>query len=121
MTDVEFLPKQLSEQKREQMRAQLQAVVDSPPDPQAEAVVFAFGLCHGGVPGIRARDKPLIVPRAHDCVTLLFGDKNRFLEFSRAHPDTRYQSSGMIERGFTDEDMEQRAFRELGLNRTYTD
>ncbi len=54
-------------------------------------------------------------------MTLLFGDKNRFFEFSRAHPDTRFQSSGMIERGFTDEDMERRALRQLGLDRTYAD
>jgi hypothetical protein len=62
VTDVEFLPKQLSEQKREQMRAALQAVVDAQRDPEAEAVVFAFGLCHGGVLDFQARDKPLIVP-----------------------------------------------------------
>lgn len=119
IVDVEFVPKEISEQPRATMCAALQAMVDGHADKGYEAVAFALGLCHGGLIGVRARNIPLVAPRAHDCVTLLFGHKQRFMDFFKAHPNTRYQSSGMIERQFTDEDMEKRAFKQLGLDKSY--
>lgn len=119
IVDVEFVPKPVSEQPRAGMCATLQAMVDAQTGRGYDAIAFAFGLCHGGLVGIKARSIPLVVPRAHDCVTLLFGHKQRFWDFFQAHPNTRYQSSGMIERNFTDENMEQRAFKQLGLDKSY--
>lgn len=121
IVDVEFVAKEVSEQPRDAMRAALQAQVDAQSGRGYDAVGFAFGLCHGGLIGVQARDIPLVAPRAHDCVTLLFGHKQWFMDFFKAHPNTRYQSSGMIEREFTDEDMEKRAARQLGLDKSYAD
>lgn len=121
VVDVEFVPKALSEQPRPGMSEALQALVDAQEGRRYEAIAFAFGLCHGGLIGLRARHIPLVIPRAHDCVTLLFGHKQRFMEFFQAHPNTRYQSSGMIEHNFTDEDMEKRAFRQLGMDKSYAE
>lgn len=121
IVDIELLPKQVSEQARPAMCVALQATVDAQADQGYDAVALAFGLCHGGMIGVRATGIPLIAPRAHDCVTLLFGHKQRFMDFFKDHPNTRYQSSGMIEREFTDEDMEKRAARQLGLDKSYAD
>ena len=61
------------------------------------------------------------VPGRNGCALPADTRKQRFMDFFKAHPNTRYQSSGMIEREFTDEDMEQRAARQLGLDKSYAD
>jgi hypothetical protein len=41
----------------------------------------------------------LVVPRAHDCITLFLGSKERYLEYFQQHPGVIYRTSGWIERG----------------------
>jgi len=47
---------------------------------------------------------PLIVPRAHDCITLFLGSKERYLQYFNEHPGAYFKTSGWIERG---DDLEQ--------------
>jgi hypothetical protein len=39
------------------------------------------------------------VPRAHDCITLFLGDKQRYLTYFQGHPGVYFKTSGWIERG----------------------
>ena len=54
------------------LRTRLQEAIDGAP-PIADAVVLGYGLCGGATAGIVARDRPVVLPRAHDCITLFLG------------------------------------------------
>ena len=56
-------------------------------------------LCNNGIAGLTARATKLVVPRAHDCITLFLGSRKRYREFFDAHPGTYYRTTGWIERG----------------------
>jgi hypothetical protein len=48
-----------------------------------DAVVLGYGLCGGATAGIQARTLPVVLPRAHDCITLFLGARERYAsEFS---------------------------------------
>ena len=61
------------------LRERLQEAIDTAPS-NADAVVLGYGLCGGAAAGIVARDKPVVLPRAHDCITLFLGTRERYLE-----------------------------------------
>lgn len=59
-----------------------------------EAIVLGYGLCSRGTEGVRAEKARLVIPRAHDCITLLLGSKERYAEYVRLHPGTYWYSPG---------------------------
>jgi hypothetical protein len=51
--------------------------------PAYDAIVLGYGLCGGATAGIVARSMPVVLPRAHDCITLFLGARERYAaEFS---------------------------------------
>lgn len=102
VVDIEYMPKGLHDIGEGPMSSRLQAKIDAAlaaraPDAWPDAIVLLYGLCNNGVCGLRA-PVPLVVARAHDCITLLLGSRARYEERFRAHPDTFYRSPGWIER-----------------------
>ncbi|MFV2063151.1 MAG: DUF1638 domain-containing protein [Chloroflexota bacterium] len=80
------------------LRERIQAKVDEAV-PDAEAVVLAYGLCGGATAGLRARDVPLVLPRAHDCATIFLGSRERYREEHEATPGTYWYTDDQLERG----------------------
>ncbi len=97
--DVEFLPKGLHDLGRSAMLRRLQQAVDGVDGAHYEAVALGYALCGNGLAGLRARSLPLVIPRAHDCITLFLGSKERYLDYFQRHPGVYFQTSGWIERG----------------------
>jgi hypothetical protein len=97
--DVEFLPKGLHDLKSAAMRARLQEVVDAASAEKYEAVVLAYALCGNGLAGLRARGIPLVVARAHDCITLFLGSRERYRDYFNSNEGVYFKTSGWIERG----------------------
>jgi len=64
-----------------------------------DAILLLFGLCGNATVGIQARRTPLVIPRAHDCCTILLGSRAKFTEHFGAAPSTPFSSAGYIERG----------------------
>lgn len=64
-----------------------------------EAILLAYGLCGNGLAGIQARDLPLVLPRAHDCCTVLLGSRKEFLERFSENLSAPWTSVGYYERG----------------------
>ncbi|MFB3778895.1 MAG: DUF1638 domain-containing protein [Bryobacteraceae bacterium] len=96
--DMELLPKGLHDLASASMLARLQQAVDGVESAAYEAVVLGYALCGNGLVGLRARFLPLVVPRAHDCITLLLGSKERYLDYFQSHPGVYFRSTGWIER-----------------------
>jgi len=95
IVDVRFLDRTLHNEP-DDLRAAIQAEVDQADG--YDAVALGYGLCSNGAAYLRARQTPIVVPRAHDCITLFLGSRSRYDESFSASPGTYYYTSGWIER-----------------------
>jgi hypothetical protein len=96
--DLDVLPKGLHDLGATAMRTELQHRVDGAGS-SYDAVVFGYALCGNGLLGIEARAIPLVLPRAHDCIALLMGSRQRYQQYFDTHPGTYFRSTGWLERG----------------------
>jgi hypothetical protein len=62
--------------------------------PQLNAIALVYGLCSRGTEGLVTRRCRLVIARAHDCITHLLGDRQRYAEYVRQHPGTYWYSPG---------------------------
>ena len=97
--DVQFQTKGLHDIGSEGMLQRLQAAVDEGGGPKYDAVLIGYGLCNNGIAGLTARLTPLVIPRAHDCITLFFGSAKRYLNYFNEHPGVFFKTTGWMERG----------------------
>ena len=117
--DLEFLPKGLHDLPPGEMQPKIQAVIDAVPDGAFDAILLGYGLCNNGLAGITARGCPLILPRAHDCITLFLGSRLRYREIFDSHPGTYFLTSGWIERSETSGELADLSVQtQLGMNRS---
>jgi len=119
--DVEFLPKALHDLGCERMQARLQACIDAvPADAGYAAILLAYGLCNNGIVGLHSTHLPLVVPRAHDCITVFLGSRQVYSATFAAEPGTFYRTSGWLERGEAEgSDAAQTVQARLGLFQEY--
>jgi len=80
------------------LRSQLQAMIDAVPAEKYDAVLLAYGLCGQATAGLAARQAPLVMPRAHDCITLFLGSRERYRQQFEGNPGTYWYSQDYIER-----------------------
>jgi len=59
-----------------------------------EAVVLAYGLCGRGTAELRPLHHKLVIPRAHDCITVFLGSKEVYAERQRRCPTCYYYTPG---------------------------
>jgi hypothetical protein len=64
-----------------------------------DAVLLGYGICGNAGVGLQARRTPLVLPRAHDCCTVLLGSKEAFQQHFADNPSTPFSSVGYMERG----------------------
>ncbi len=78
------------------LRRELQQCIDvvEAAAPTAEAIVLGYGLCSRGVEGVTTGRCKLVMARAHDCITLLLGDKQRYADYVAKNPGTYWYSPG---------------------------
>ena len=96
--DVVFVRKGLHDAGKTKMEALLQEEIDRVDPGEYNYILLAYGLCNNGICGLNSKI-PMVIPRAHDCITLLLGSKERYKEYFDSNPGTYYNSSGWVERG----------------------
>jgi hypothetical protein len=84
------------------LRQALQAQIDASEPDNWDAVLLAYGLCGRSTHGLAARHTPLVIPRAHDCITIYLGSKERYQEEFDRHPGTYWYSVDYMERADPD-------------------
>lgn len=89
------------------MRPHVQQRIDAADDLGYDAIVLGYALCGRGCDGLRAGKTRLVLPRAHDCIGLLMGSRDRFLKYFENHPGVYYRSPGWIEFQKPDQRLEQ--------------
>ncbi len=81
----------------ERMRTAIQEAVDRiESDPGVTTILLAYGLCGNGVLGIRTHRCRLVLPRAHDCISILFGDRLTYERYLAENPGAYFYSPGWI-------------------------
>ena len=55
-----------------------------------EAVALAYGLCGRGTAELHPLRHRLVIPRAHDCITIFLGSKERYAAHQKACPSCYY-------------------------------
>ena len=85
----------------QKLRSEVLKALDNTCDIQGrpyDASLLGYGLCSNGVAGLSAKI-PIVVPRGHDCITLLLGSKDRYQEYFDSHRGVYWYSAGWIESG----------------------
>ena len=80
------------------LRAKLQTRVDEVSADGYDAIVMGYGLCGQAVAGLTARQIPVVIPRAHDCITLFLGSRERYTREFEDNPGTYWYALDYIER-----------------------
>ncbi|UCH33436.1 MAG: DUF1638 domain-containing protein [Armatimonadota bacterium] len=107
--DLDFLKRGLhdnAETLRETVQHSIDAAEEGPPSSGMgsanpggyDAIVLGYGLCSNGVLGLVARETPVVIPRAHDCITFFLGSKDVYQRYFNDEPGTYWFTSGWIER-----------------------
>ncbi len=80
------------------LRVLLQQKIDALSPKDFDAVVLAYGLCGQATFGLVAGEIPIVLPRAHDCITLFLGSRARYQAQFEGNPGTYWYSLDYIER-----------------------
>lgn len=81
----------------DRLRSSVQAEIDAASGGEFDYIVLGYGLCSRGTADLVARKTPIVIPRAHDCITLFLGSRERYDREFAEHPGTYYYSAGWIE------------------------
>lgn len=121
IVDVELLTQGLHDLESGEMCRRVQRAVDDTDPELYFAVAMGFALCNNGLIGLTARTVPVVVPRAHDCITLFLGSKERYNEFFFSNPGTFFVTTGWAERDRTNKEDTgpDSVMRKLGLDLNY--
>jgi hypothetical protein len=68
---------------------------------------------------LTARRVPLVIPRAHDCMTLFMGDRRKYRAYFDANPGTYFRTSGWIEHADSEGAGEENIQQKLGMSVQY--
>ena len=83
----------------QKMPAAVQEEINKAAESDADYIVLGYGLCSNGILGVRPVRQPVVVPRAHDCISLFLGSLKRYREEHGKEPGTYYLTKGWIEEG----------------------
>jgi len=95
--DVEFLPQELHVIGRVRMKNRLSEHLAAVNEDSYDALLLGYALCSGGIAGLSAGTIPLIVPRAHDCITFFLGSRERYQHYFFANGGTYFLTTGWFE------------------------
>ncbi len=93
--DILFVEQKLHDVGQIKMPLVLQAKIDEIDTSDYEAILLGYGLCNNGTCGLTA-DIPIVIPRAHDCITLFMGSKEKYRHYFDENPGTLYATSSWL-------------------------
>lgn len=97
IVDIELYAKGLHNDPAD-LRQKLQARIDAGSGAPYDAIVMGYGLCGQATAGLIARTIPLVIPRAHDCITLFLGSRESYQHQFTNFSGTYWYAHDYIER-----------------------
>ena len=93
---VEYLEMGLHDQP-DVLRQEVQATINRlEENPLLDTVLLLYGVCGNGLIGIRSSRCRLVLPRAHDCVSILLGGPKVHEAILKENPGTYFYSPGWV-------------------------
>ncbi len=93
---LELLPYALHREPQK-LQNELQQRIDA--DTEHDTLLFGYGLCSYGVVNLHSERHTLVIPRVHDCISILMGSRQIYdIEFQKS-PGSIYLSKGWIDQG----------------------
>ena len=87
---------QLLHRTPDKLRQELQQLIDR--SGRYQTLLFAYGLCSNAIIGLRgASGQRLIIPRSDDCIGLVLGSRQRYLDEFRKNSGTYYFTAGWVD------------------------
>jgi hypothetical protein len=80
------------------LRQRLQRSIDAVDNEGYDAIVMGYGLCGLSTAGLQSKSIPLVIPRAHDCITLFLGGRERYQREFEDNPGTYWYVRDYLER-----------------------
>lgn len=80
------------------LRETLQSRIDAAQGKGYDAILLAYGLCGKSTHGLVSRDTRMVIPRAHDCITLFLGSRSRYAEEFTRTPGTYWYALDYLQR-----------------------
>lgn len=62
-----------------------------------DAVLLSYGLCSNSTLGLKSEKCRLVIPRAHDCITMFLGSKEKYEKYFSELPGCYWYSASWIE------------------------
>jgi hypothetical protein len=112
--DLKLLEQGLHDVGEDKMSSSLQQEIDAIDQNTYDAILLAYGLCNHGIRNLHAR-VPLVVPRAHDCITLLMGSKEDYMTYFHDNPGCFFRSVGWAERANHNLSNPESTTRQMGM------
>ena len=78
-------------------QTEIQKRIDAVPAGKYDAILLGYGLCSNILAGLTTPHTPVVIPRAHDCITLFLGSKEGYQKCFTERPGTYYYTSGWLE------------------------
>jgi len=119
LVDIKIVEQGLHDIGQKKMSSALQQIIDDVDKETYDAILLAYGLCSNGICNVRA-EVPMVVPRAHDCITLLMGNKVSYQKYFTENPGTFYHSCGWVERAGDNLNNPDSVTKQMGMG-TYED
>ena len=117
--DLKIVDQGLHDVGEQKMSSALQDEIDAVDCEKYDAILLAYGLCNNGIRGLRSK-LPMVVPRAHDCITLLMGSREKYKKYFNENSGTFYTSVGWIENAKSHFDNPSSTTADMGFG-TYKD
>jgi len=81
------------------LQKRLQEIIDQSQD--YDLIITTYSRCSNVVVGLFSQRVPLLLPKTHDCISLLLGSNERQLKLLKENPGTYYFSRGWLDHGRT--------------------
>lgn len=94
--ELELLPYALHNTPQK-LQMELQQRIDT--DMEHDTLLFGYGLCSYGVANLRSERHTLVIPKVHDCISLLLGAREIYDREFEQCPGTYFLSKGWIDQG----------------------
>jgi hypothetical protein len=79
------------------LRKEVQGTIDKlEKHPEIETILLLYGICGNGLIGVKGSRCQLVMPRAHDCVSILLGSPDKHQAVLKDNPGTYFYSPGWV-------------------------
>ena len=76
-----------------------------------DAILLGYGLCSNAVVGLKSKKYKIVIPRAHDCTTLVMGSKEAYQDYFNTYKGSYFYTRGWLELGAVLGNMEEKLER----------